>query len=164
MPAVSKKQRRMMGLVHAIQTGKKDLKDVPEKFREKVGKAVKSLSKKEANKFAKTKEKGLPETVEEKLTFKDFIIVNGYLEENMKLAELVLEKKEEESKDTSHNTSDENFHKVLAQAKDHEVEAMALSPKRPTHHRLLALKKLKGKDVTEKDLDAHRDEVRARVK
>jgi len=59
MPAKSKKQQRFMGMVHAAQKG--DLKDAsPE-----VKKAAKSMKKKDAEDFASTKHKGLPEKVKE---------------------------------------------------------------------------------------------------
>lgn len=59
MPAKSKKQQRFMGMVHAAQKG--ELKDPsPE-----VKKAAKSMKKKDAEDFASTKHKGLPEKVKE---------------------------------------------------------------------------------------------------
>lgn len=53
--AVSKKQQKFMGMVHAVKKG--EMKS-PSK---EVANAAKSLSKKEAKKFASTKHKGLPE-------------------------------------------------------------------------------------------------------
>ena len=59
MPSKSKKQQRFMGMVHAAQKG--DLKDAsPE-----VKKAAKNMKKKDAEDFASTKHKGLPEKVKE---------------------------------------------------------------------------------------------------
>jgi hypothetical protein len=52
--AVSKKQQRFMGMVHAAKKGEKPAS--PE-----VAKVAKSMSGKEAEKFASTKHKGLPE-------------------------------------------------------------------------------------------------------
>jgi len=52
--AVSKKQQRFMGMVHATQKGEK----APSK---EVGKVAKSMDKKDAEDFASTKHKGLPE-------------------------------------------------------------------------------------------------------
>lgn len=54
MPAKSKKQRKFMGMVHAVQKG-----DIAAPS-EKVAKAAKSMSKSSARDFTKTKEKGLP--------------------------------------------------------------------------------------------------------
>ena len=54
MPAKSIKQRKFMGMVMAAKKGK--LKDPSEA----VTKIAKSMSKKQVEKFAKTKEKGLP--------------------------------------------------------------------------------------------------------
>jgi hypothetical protein len=52
--AVSKKQQRFMGMVHATQKGEK----APSK---EVAKVAKSMGKKDAEDFASTKHKGLPE-------------------------------------------------------------------------------------------------------
>lgn len=54
MPAESKKQRRFMGMVHAVQTGEIKAPS-PE-----VARAAKTMKKSDAKDFAKTKEKGLP--------------------------------------------------------------------------------------------------------
>lgn len=59
--AVSKKQQKFMGMVHATQKGEK----APSK---EVAKVAKSMPKKEAEKFASTKHKGLPEKVGKKKT------------------------------------------------------------------------------------------------
>ncbi len=59
MPSVSKAQQKFMGIVHAYKKG-----DIPDS---KVSKAVKdgakSMKKKSAKDFAKTKHKGLPNKV-----------------------------------------------------------------------------------------------------
>lgn len=169
MPAVSQSQQRLMAIVHAIKSGKTSLKEVPEKYRDKVAKAVKSLSNVEAKKFAKTKHKGIPEKVSERLTFKDYLELDIMMEENMKLKELadnVIEeaKVKVEDTDTSHNIPDEEFEKVIKNAKPHELEAMALSPRRKKEHRLKALSKLKGKQASEADLEKHHAEVREKFK
>jgi hypothetical protein len=57
--AVSKKQQRFMGMVHATQKGEK----APSK---EVGKVAKTMKKKDAEDFASTKHKGLPEKVGKK--------------------------------------------------------------------------------------------------
>lgn len=54
--AVSKKQQRFMGMVHAMQKGEK-VKGASKELKA----AAKSMSKKDAKDFAKTKHKGLPE-------------------------------------------------------------------------------------------------------
>jgi hypothetical protein len=56
--AVSKKQQRFMGMVHAAQKGEKPTSKA-------VAKVAKSMGKKDAEDFAKTKHKGLPEKVKE---------------------------------------------------------------------------------------------------
>ena len=73
MPAESKSQRRFMGMVkHCKDTG-----DCP---GENIKKAADSMSSKEVDKFAKTKEKGLPEhkkkQVKEQMTFLEYLMLN----------------------------------------------------------------------------------------
>jgi hypothetical protein len=59
--AVSKKQQRFMGMVHAAQKGEKPAS-------KEVGKVAKGMKKKDAKDFASTKHKGLPEKVKSKKT------------------------------------------------------------------------------------------------
>jgi hypothetical protein len=58
MPAKSKAQQRFFGVVKSMQQG-----DTPKKGE--AGKAAKSMSKKEVEKYASTKHKGLPDKVKE---------------------------------------------------------------------------------------------------
>jgi len=60
MPAKSTKQQRLMGMVHATQTGQ--IKNPSEK----VAKLAKSMTKKSASDYASTKHKGLPKKVKKK--------------------------------------------------------------------------------------------------
>lgn len=60
MPAQSKAQQKLMGMVYAAQTGQ--LKSPSEK----VSKLAKSMTKKSASDFASTKHKGLPKKVKKK--------------------------------------------------------------------------------------------------
>ena len=62
--AVSKKQQKFMGMVHATQKGEK----APSK---EVAKVAKSMGKKDAEDFASTKQKGLPEKAAKKTKEKD---------------------------------------------------------------------------------------------
>lgn len=55
MPAESKAQQRLMGMVHAYQKG--ELKSPSGKVKD----VAKHISKKDAKDFASTKSKGLPE-------------------------------------------------------------------------------------------------------
>ena len=59
--AVSKKQQKFMGMVHAAQKGEKPAS-------KEVGKVAKTMKKKDAEDFASTKHKGLPEKVKETTT------------------------------------------------------------------------------------------------
>ena len=56
MPAVSKQQRKFMGLVHAVQKGEVPASKVSKSARD----AAKQIKKKEVEDFASTDEKGLP--------------------------------------------------------------------------------------------------------
>jgi hypothetical protein len=62
--AVSKKQQRFMGMVHAAKKGEKPAS-------KEVAKAAKGISAKEADKFASTKHKGLPEKAKEDTVTRD---------------------------------------------------------------------------------------------
>lgn len=64
--AVSKSQQRYMGQVHALQTGQLSPKDINPKFRKQIVKTAKTINPGEAEKFAKTKAKNLPEKIKEK--------------------------------------------------------------------------------------------------
>jgi hypothetical protein len=56
MPAVSKKQQRFMGMVHAVQAGSLDPKDVSTDVRA----AARTMKPSDVKAFAETKHKGLP--------------------------------------------------------------------------------------------------------
>ena len=56
MPAKSKQQQKFFGVVKAMQAG-----DLPKKGA--AGKVAKDMSKKEVDKYASTKHKGLPKKV-----------------------------------------------------------------------------------------------------
>jgi len=60
MPAVSKKQQKFMGMVHAVQKG--DIK-APSKA---VAETASTMKPSDAKDFAATKQKGLPEKKKEK--------------------------------------------------------------------------------------------------
>jgi len=95
--AVSKKQQRFMGMVHAAQKGEKPAS-------KEVGKVAKTMGKKDAKDFATTKHKGLPEKAKAKKTEgakPDFLDVDkdGDKKESMKKA--AGEKKEKKVEETS---------------------------------------------------------------
>ena len=62
--AVSKSQQKFMGMVHAAQKGEKAASP-------QVAKVAKSMGKKDAKDFAKTKHKGLPEKIKKEDTIED---------------------------------------------------------------------------------------------
>lgn len=80
MPARSKSQQRLFGMVHAYQKGK--FKDAPEEVKN----IARSISSEDAEHFAKTKHKGLPEKKAYMYGFMD------KLAEMSKLAETRVEK------------------------------------------------------------------------
>ena len=68
MPAVSKQQRKFMGLVHAVQKGEVPASKVSKSARD----AAKQIKKKDVEDFASTDEKGLPKKVKkEERDYKD---------------------------------------------------------------------------------------------
>jgi len=103
MPAVSKAQQHMFGMVHALKKGTLKLAKLPASLRKKIQKAAAHVSAKVAKKFAKTKTKNLPKHVKEgteknslvlpDMTFKEYLIFEHVLLQEMTEEEaLVVEK------------------------------------------------------------------------
>jgi hypothetical protein len=65
--SVSKTQQRLMGLAYAYKKGEVKAKDLNPIYADEVKKIAKSMTQKQLKDFAKTKHKGLPEKVEEKI-------------------------------------------------------------------------------------------------
>jgi len=63
MPAKSKAQQKFMGLVYALKKGEVKPSDVSQSVRD----AAKSMKSKDVKDFALTKQKGLPNKVEQEL-------------------------------------------------------------------------------------------------
>jgi len=74
MPAASKSQQRLMGMVHAYQQGKLNTKSINADLLGKIRKIAGGIKKKSAKDFAETKHKGLPELKESNMTFKEWLI------------------------------------------------------------------------------------------
>jgi len=71
----SASQQRLMGMVHAYQSGKLNLNDLPnEKLRKKIKSIASSIGYDDAVDFASTSHKGLPEKVPENLIYLKKII------------------------------------------------------------------------------------------
>ena len=93
MPAVSKSQQRLMGMVHAYKQGDLETKDLPaglvkkikgiaEGQKKKTGdkrKKTKGMSDSDAKHFASTKHEGLPEKVKENVITKFDKFINESL-------------------------------------------------------------------------------------
>lgn len=102
MPARSKTQQRLMGLAYAFKSGDVKSKDLNPKYADEIKKISKSMTKKQLKDFAKTKHKGLPEKVEERImSFSSFVREN-YTFEDFTLSdmEMVKELYEEGLQDT----------------------------------------------------------------
>jgi hypothetical protein len=65
--SVSKSQHGLMGAAYSVKKGEKKLLDIPKSYRSKVKEMVDTMSLKDLKDFAKTKEKGLPQKVDEML-------------------------------------------------------------------------------------------------
>ena len=75
MPAKSKSQQRLFGMVHAYKKGELDTKGVDAGLLKKIKKIAGGIEDKSAKKFAKTRHKGLPEVKEKyRPTFKQFLV------------------------------------------------------------------------------------------
>ena len=80
MPAKSKQQQKFFGVVKAMQSG-----DIPKKGA--AGKAADDMSKKEVDKYASTKHKGLPKKVKsEKVIYRNARLGLEIVESNMPYA------------------------------------------------------------------------------
>lgn len=60
MPATSKAQRRLMAMALAYKRHEKKLSEFPAGVRDEIRKIARSMTIKQLEDFAKTKEKGLP--------------------------------------------------------------------------------------------------------
>ena len=87
MPAASKQQQKLMGIVHALKKG--DMK--PSKASDKGKEMPKSMKKSEVEKFASTKHKGLPKKVkkEDYNPTKMYVVVKP--SDNMDASGMVME-------------------------------------------------------------------------
>lgn len=79
MPAVSKKQQRLMGQAYAYKTKKIKAKELNPEYASKIKKIAKSMSKTSLSHFAKTKHNNLPENLVAK-----FQAFNEEFEQQMK--------------------------------------------------------------------------------
>ena len=95
--AVSKKQQKFMGMVHAAQKGEKPAS-------KEVAKVAKTMKKSDANDFASTKQKGLPEKAKAKKTENakpDFLDVDKDGDKKETFKKAVADKKEEKVDETT---------------------------------------------------------------
>lgn len=60
MPSTSQAQQGMMGMAHAVKSGKKKLEEIPAGARKKVQEIMKSMSDDDLTHFASTPRGGLP--------------------------------------------------------------------------------------------------------
>lgn len=80
MPAVSKSQQRLMGMVHAYNKG--ELGKVAPSLLKKIKTMAKSMKKKEVKDFAKTKRKNLPSSVKKSEILNDMVKLADALDKN----------------------------------------------------------------------------------
>ena len=75
MPASSKSQQRLMGMVHAYQKGELKTKDMNKSLVDKIKKMSKQMKTKTVKDFAETTHDNLPQKVETKINkFEDFLL------------------------------------------------------------------------------------------
>ena len=103
MPAKSKSQQRLMGMIHAYKEGELDTKHMPKSLvnkikgiadgtRKKTGdkrRKTKGISNAKSEDFARTKHKGLPEKVKEHFITKFDDFINEGLKDFMKTYYLI---------------------------------------------------------------------------
>lgn len=72
MPSTSKSQQRLMGQAYAYKIGELKDEDLNPKYADEIKKLSKSMTKKELNRFASTKHKGLPEKIKKENVISNF--------------------------------------------------------------------------------------------
>lgn len=153
MPAKSRSQQRLMGMVHAEKKGKLNTKGMDPDLKKKVKKVASGIKGKDAEKFAKTKHKGLPEKVKENAlpTFKEFLIEITQKERQMLVPPPAIQKLYAQIKKKHGIVKRDVFYNALA-------DRLNLSPaglKRLQN--LPALRALPFDDVEDKPIAAPRD-------
>ena len=88
MPSKSKSQQRLMGLAYAYKSGDVKSKDLNPKYADEVKQISKSMTKKQLKDFAKTKHKGLPEKVEERIMNFSSFVKENYTFEDFTLSDM----------------------------------------------------------------------------
>ncbi len=115
MPAKSKSQQRLFGMVHAYKKGDLDTASVDSDLLKKVKKIAGGIKNKDAKKFAKTKHKGLPELKEtHKITFKEFLVEITQRERKMLVPPLMVQKLYKHLKDKHGIVKRDVFYTQLA--------------------------------------------------
>jgi Protein of unknwon function (DUF3008) len=79
MPATSKSQQRLMGMVHAYNKG--ELGKVAPSLLKKIKTMAKSMKKKDVKDFAKTKHEDLPKKVKKSEVLNDMVKLANALDE-----------------------------------------------------------------------------------
>lgn len=93
MPAKSKSQQRLFGMVHAYQKGSLKPRDVDSKYRKKLKQVASTIKPNDAEKFARTKHKGLPEVKEsKKITFKEYLVEMSQKEQEALIPPVAIQK------------------------------------------------------------------------
>lgn len=122
MPAKSKSQQRLMGMVYAYKKGFLKLKDLPKNVVSKVKDISKSMSTKEVKKYASTDRKGLPKYVKEHYTFVEYLseenrLFNAFAD--LSEEELsILEDKIFTTEAVSRSTASKVYHRDYLRTKD----------------------------------------------
>lgn len=115
MPAKSKSQQRLFGMVHAYKKGNLDTASIDGDLLKKVKKIAGGIKNKDAKKFAKTKHKGLPELKEtHKITFKEFLVEITQRERKMLVPPLAIQKLYKQIKDRYGIVKRDVFYNQLA--------------------------------------------------
>lgn len=148
MPATSKQQQKLMGIVHAIQKG--DIK--PSSVSKKAQQMAKSMKPGDVTKFAATKHKGLPKKVKKENMGVASMYVVRKPHSDMKEADLVMELNPLEGIQPL-NISMEDVHSVHSTAD--EAQAIAAEAYKKCMDEAFQLEEKKGKvgDKLKKAID-----------
>jgi hypothetical protein len=80
MPAKSKSQQRLMGMVYAYKKGYlRNTKSLNKNFLKGIKKLAKNMNEEDLEDFAKTKHKNIPEKIEKKESLKYLISFSNFV-------------------------------------------------------------------------------------
>lgn len=119
-PAKSKSQQRLFGMALSVKRGEQSLSDLPDSVRDDVKQITNDMSEEDIRKYAKTKHKGKPETVES-IGEHYMSIVDKWLSESIKDRELRDLRKDTEATAEEGEFSDKEVEENIRDREEREL-------------------------------------------